>query len=168
MQIFKRKIVALCTFTLLICFANCGCTIKREFTVADNTIASKQFLAQQQVLSQLAKYEDAMRRMAYNEIAELFTIDGEILHNSGAPIQGREAIRLFMGSFSNYTMLENVTQAESTEIVGNSARQVGHYSQLVRTPANETVQVMGHFEARWARLRNGDWRIVQMHTLTDS
>lgn len=130
---------------------------------ADNARSLQAATPQQQVLVLLATYEGAMRRMAYDEIAELYAIDGEIVHNNGLPIKGRELIRQFLLSFSNYKVIENVTRAETTEITGNTAQQSGLYSQLVVTPSNQTVHASGKFEARWQR-QDGDWRLVRMHT----
>jgi uncharacterized protein (TIGR02246 family) len=168
MRDFTQPTPSFRVLLLLICLSTFGCMTGHETLDATNASSSQALLAQQQVLSALGRYEDAIRRMAYREIADLYEQDGEIVHNRGVPIKGRETIRQFLVSFSNYKVLENITQAETTETSGNLAHQIGHYSQLVLTPVNETVRVNGKFEAHWRRMRDGDWRLLRMHTTSPS
>lgn len=159
-----KKLTVLLQMLLPIFLNTAGCTFGREIITDTHACNIQPQLAQQQVLSALESYEDAMRRMAFTEVADLYEIDGEIAHNRDSPIIGRVSILQLLKSFSNYKVLENSTKAEKTEIVGNLAHQIGRYAQSVLTPGNETLHVKGKFDAQWRRTCDGVWRLSHMYT----
>ncbi len=162
-KIFRALCMCSCIIT-----ASCCCTATHTPVAVEHMDATRQQWAQQQVVAQLAKYEDAIRRMAYDEVAALYAVNGEVAHNHDIPVKGRETIRQYLASFSDYKVLANRIQAQATEVSGNVAHQVGVYAQHVITPANETLHVSGRFRAFWQRLDNGNWQIIRMHTMSAS
>ena len=119
----------------------------------------------QQVVARLALYEDSMRRMDYDQSADMFTESGEVSSVGAAAVQGREAIRKFLKSFAAFRILAYSTLADSTAVDGISATQLGVYSQTVIVPAGDTIHVHGRFEALWSHQPNGDWQLQRMHTI---
>jgi uncharacterized protein (TIGR02246 family) len=119
---------------------------------------------EQQVALQLARYEDGIRRMDFDAVADLFAPMGELV-NPGTPgVYGREAIRKFLHSFDGFKVLENADHAESVVFDGPSLKQVGTYSQTVVIPGGETVKVHGRFEALWERDDDGRWLLASLKT----
>jgi uncharacterized protein (TIGR02246 family) len=116
------------------------------------------------VLARLSLYEDGIRRMDFNQVADLFAPEGEVVNPGGAPVRGRETIRRFLRSFAGYKVVENTVRAESTRIDGSSAHQVGTYTQAVVVPGGTTVHVRGRFAADWQREGAGPWLLVRMAT----
>lgn len=112
----------------------------------------------------LQHYSDLILHMDNDGIADLFTEQGEII-NSGQPkIQGRESIRKFLGSFTEYKVVEESLQADSTAILGTRAIQIAHYHQKVTIPNGKTVDTSGGIKIDWVS-EDGRWLIIRVENL---
>ncbi|HVU18460.1 MAG TPA: nuclear transport factor 2 family protein [Candidatus Didemnitutus sp.] len=120
--------------------------------------------AEKRILSQLTKYEDAIRHMDYDAAADLFIANGKLLNPGRPEIEGRELIRVFLKSFNGFKVIENSDQANSTVVEGKSAQQSGTYAQTVTIPEGDTVHVQGKFEAWWVLDYDGEWRLARLET----
>jgi ketosteroid isomerase-like protein len=120
--------------------------------------------ARDQVLAQLARYEDGIRRMDSATVASLFDAAGEIDHAGGTPIRGPMAIKTFLDSYATYRVVSHVNRARSTIVAGDRATQSGDYDQTVISPEGKSLHAAGTFEATWARQADGGWRLLRMHT----
>jgi len=123
--------------------------------------------AEDSVLQQLARYEDAILRMDHDAVASMYLEDAEVAHADAKSVRGRNAIRNFLGSFANYKVLANTTRADSTVITNGTATQTGRYTQSVRTPQGMVIDVAGRFIATWRRDGDSTWRLAHMHTFSD-
>lgn len=120
--------------------------------------------AERRILAQLAKYEDGVRRMDFDDVADLFVANGKVVNPGRPEVEGRELIRVFLKSFSGYKVIENTDHADSTVVEGKSAQQTGTYAQTVTIPEGDTVHVKGRFEAWWVLDYDGEWRLARMET----
>ena len=121
--------------------------------------------AQAEVERALASYSDLMLAMAPDRLAASYTPDGELSDAEQGPVIGPDSIRAFLASFSDYRVLANRLSADSTRVTADTAWQVGTYSERVRLPAGDTVEVAGRFQATWLRSGAGEWRLRRMHTM---
>ena len=99
------------------------------------------------LVAALARYEGALRRMDFEEVARCFAESGEMSTVGAPPVQGRAAIRAFLEQFADFKILELSVHAEHTAIDGVAAQQSGTYTQTVVVPGAETVHVHGQFDA---------------------
>lgn len=112
----------------------------------------------------LAQYAQLALAMDHSALATLFTPDAEVSHGGGTPIRGRAAIQSFLSSFAGYEVLEYSMVPASTLVQRDNATQSGTYSQRVRTPQGQVLDVSGQFEAHWLRDPSGHWLISHMLT----
>jgi uncharacterized protein (TIGR02246 family) len=120
--------------------------------------------AREQVIAQLARYEDGIRRMDSARVASLFDAAGEIDHAGGTPIRGPMAIKTFLDSYAAYRVLNHANRARTTIVMDDRATQSGDYDQTVITPEGKSIHAAGTFEATWLREADGSWRLLRMHT----
>ncbi|MGO9480941.1 MAG: YybH family protein [Candidatus Kryptoniota bacterium] len=114
----------------------------------------------------LQRYADLVLHMNNDGIADLFAEQGELV-NPGEPlIRGRELIRKFLKSFTEYKVLEENFQAASTEVSGSTATQVVRYNQKVVISSGKTLVVSGRFKIKWIA-EEGKWLILKEENLPD-
>jgi ketosteroid isomerase-like protein len=119
------------------------------------------------VESRLQKYSALMLSMDTAGLAAMYAPDGEMVNPRVAPVKGRDAIRKFLGSYSDYKVLHNEDVATSTLIDGDTAEQIGTYHQKVRAPDGQLFEATGRLEIEWAHTGPGEWLIVQLETFPD-
>lgn len=120
--------------------------------------------AHAEVIAALARYSSLIQMMAHDSIAQTFTPDGESSDADQPPIRGQAAIRAHMMEFSEYKVLANRLEADTTRIAADTAWQAGTYWQRVRVPAGDTVEVGGRFSAIWLQTTAGQWRLRRLRT----
>jgi uncharacterized protein (TIGR02246 family) len=108
--------------------------------------------------SALQHYANFVLHMQSDSIADLFLQDGEVVNPGEEPLKGRETIRDFLKSFTEYKVIAESMHADSTHINGTNATQVGHYYQKVTVPSGKTIEVSGHFKIEWKK-DQGTWLI---------
>ena len=108
--------------------------------------------------STLQHYADFVLRMQSDSIADLFLKDGEVVNPGEEPMKGRETIRNFLKSFTEYKVLAESMHADSTHVSGTNATQIGHYYQKVTVPSGNTIEVSGRFRIEWKK-DQGRWLI---------
>lgn len=112
----------------------------------------------------LNHYGRLVKAMASDSIAALYTTDGE-LGDAGQPIiTGPDSIRAFLHRFDKYHVLASTMVIDSSRLAGDTGIQHGRYTQRVRLPAGDTVEVSGRFTAEWVIGPAGEWRIRRMGT----
>ncbi len=122
---------------------------------------------QKQVDKQLARYAESIRRMRFKTTADLFTEEGEIVNPGAEPIHGRETIRGFLDSFSQYRVTAYSIKSGSTVIQYTHAHQEGFYQETLLDPDGHEIKAAGKFLAMWVRDAGGDWYIERMITMAD-
>ncbi len=96
-------------------------------------------------------------------LAEMYTPDGVMERQSGAPLHGREEIRAFLASFPNVKVLSNEMRTLTISYNGPAAVQAGEFQQSA-VMNGKTVNASGRFEATWVRGPHGEWFIQHMST----
>jgi uncharacterized protein (TIGR02246 family) len=112
----------------------------------------------------LQRYSQLLLAMDSSGIAAMFAPEGEVVNPSQPPVRGREAIRAFIASFSDFHVLSNVDASTSILIDGNTAEQIGTYRQSVRSPQGHAFEVSGRLEIEWIKDASGQWMIQQLAT----
>ncbi|HUI30488.1 MAG TPA: nuclear transport factor 2 family protein [Candidatus Acidoferrales bacterium] len=112
----------------------------------------------------LQRYQDLILHMDNDGIADLFAEQGELDNPGESPIQGRESIRKFLKSFTEYKVVEESLDADSTAVAGASATQIVRYHQKVTVPSGKTVEVSGRMKINWIE-KGGRWLILREESL---
>jgi uncharacterized protein (TIGR02246 family) len=112
----------------------------------------------------LDAYRQSVLTMNVDATVERLEPDAQIHHADNQPIVGRDAIRAFLKTFSNYRVTSYRLEADQTTVTGATATQHGAYHQDVIAPDGKPVHVDGVFDATWQRDADGRWRIARMHT----
>jgi ketosteroid isomerase-like protein len=119
------------------------------------------------VEGRLQRYSALMLSMDTAGLAAMFAPEGELGNPKVAPAKGRDAIKQFLDSYSDYKVLQNEDVATSTLIDGDTAEQIGTYHQKVRAPDGQLFETTGRLEIEWAHTGPGEWLIVQLETFPD-
>lgn len=109
-------------------------------------------------------YGRLVKAMASDSIAALYTDDGELGGEGQPTISGPDSIRAFLHRFDEYHVLAATMMVDSSRLAGDTGIQHGRYTQRVRLPAGDTVEVSGRFTAEWVIGSSGKWRIRRMGT----
>lgn len=112
----------------------------------------------------LQRYSQLITAMDSAGIAAMFAPDGEVTNPSTPPVHGREAIKAYIASFSDFHVLSNADVSTSILIDGNTAEQIGTYQQSVRSPQGHLFDVSGRLEIEWVKDASGQWLIQQLAT----
>ena len=114
----------------------------------------------------LQRYAALVIAMDHDAIGRLFADSGRLLRAGQPPMIGPAAVSAFLESYQDYHVEQNEITPDSTQVQGDSARQVGRYHQRVQLPDHTTVEVRGHFETIWTKVGT-DWRIASMRAEGD-
>lgn len=117
-----------------------------------------------EVRAALAAYDTLILHMDAAAIGQAFAPDGESSDADQPPLHGPDAIRAHLEQFAGFQVLANHLEADSTRVHGDTAWQEGSYSQRVRVPAGDTIEVGGRFEVTWVKAGPKGWLIRRMHT----
>jgi SnoaL-like protein len=119
----------------------------------------------EQLTAEMRHYDELVRNMATQGLAELFTTDGTIENGGKVMATGPIDIVRFLSTFDGKVKVETTTSTvETVHVAGDTANVEGHYSQTVRVLATNQVQsVAGTYHAEWSRQPTG-WRIHHMRT----
>ena len=112
----------------------------------------------------ISHYGRLVKAMASDSIAALYTDDGELAGLGQPAITGQDSIRAFLHGFDDYRVLAATMVVDSSRLAGDTGIQHGRYTQRVRLPAGDTVEVSGRFTAEWVIGPAGTWRIRRMGT----
>ena len=112
----------------------------------------------------LAAYDSVFARQDPAAIASWFVADGAMGSVGHPPILGPDAIAAQLRRFADFHLLADSLVADSTRLLGDSARMAGHYWQRVRLPAGDTVEAHGTFLMTWVRVPDQGWRLRRLIT----
>jgi ketosteroid isomerase-like protein len=114
-----------------------------------------------EILNAMHHYDKMILAMNPDSIANVYTADGEL---GDQPIAGRDSIRKFLMSFTDFKVLETQSTSSSISFKGDSAFQEGSYYQKTKLPAGDTVMVKGLFSTVWLKGADNRWLIRKIHT----
>ncbi len=117
-----------------------------------------------QIDSALKRYISLVIAQNHDELAALFTVEGEIVNPGSEPIRGRAAISKFFASFTGYEILVYDIKPSEPTIHGRTATQSGSFYQRVRRPDSKILEASGQFQADWECNKTGQWQIQRMST----
>jgi ketosteroid isomerase-like protein len=112
----------------------------------------------------LEHYVHLVERMQSDSIAALFSANGRLMTRGRPSAIGPAAIATFLHSFDNYHVLSEAMIPSRLQFAGDSAIQLGAYTQRVRVPSGDSIVVRGTFSIIWERGPGGTWRIRQAST----
>lgn len=121
----------------------------------------------------LQNYQDAARAVNPDAVAACFTEDGVLFEPGIQPIESREAIRAFVGSFPGVRVDLATATPETIEVHGRDAYLWGSYHEKLAFPGQPASEQSGRFVSQWRLEADGVWRIrrlfrVPVSTLTSS
>lgn len=101
----------------------------------------------------------AYLREDLDEIMEIYTENPVIRSNHVAPLQGREAVREFIGAFFSAVDVQRMDYAtDELAVHGDSAYAIGTFEATVRTPDGALVEDRGSYMVLYLRDTDGAWR----------
>src|SRR5262245_2054913 len=115
-----------------------------------------------EVEAAMQRYNQLILAMDAEGIAAMYTEDGQ-LGDGPQAVRGREAIRDFLASFTDVTVLAYSTTTDSMTVSGDTAVQTGTYEQRARLASGRTVTVRGTYRAEWVR-QDGQWLSQKLTT----
>ena len=130
----------------------------------ENPKVAKQRADKAELEARLQHYSALVLAMDSAGIAAMFARDGELVNPSRPPVRGRAAVQRFLSGFSDYHVISNVDVLEGTTVDGDTAEQLGTYSQSVRSPGGKVFEAKGRFEIGWVRDSSGEWLLSQVAT----
>ena len=110
------------------------------------------------------RYDQFILRGAYDSIANMFDVSGQLQGENQSPIVGREAIRRLLKSFAGATVLKYETFSKGTSFDADTAIQSGSYVQIVRVPSGDTLHLGGQYKFTWSKENNDHWMIKNIYT----
>ena len=112
----------------------------------------------------LARYNGYVRLEQADSIAEMYTLNGELLVPGRAPLQGPDSIRAFLAAFTNVRVDSSAMWADSISVTDSGVVQWGGYFQIATVAGQPPVQASGHFVALWLLSPDGHWFLRRMGT----
>ena len=101
----------------------------------------------------------AARAVDADAMAAFFTPAGVLFEPGIEPIETREAIRRFMGSFPGARVEQATVEPEAIEIFGTTALYWGKYHERLAFPGQPVSDQRGRFVSEWSRQNDGTWLI---------
>lgn len=123
-------------------------------------VSCKRTHTEREISEQMAKYDRLLEKMNTDSIADLYTENGQL----GNVAKGRDSINRFLKTFSNYRVIQNKSTTDSIRILGDSAIQIGSYTQITILPGKDTAHLTGRFRAIWKLAGSNGWKIYRMET----
>ena len=122
--------------------------------------------AEADLRSAMGRYDELVRAMDANGIADTYTEDGELVSSGKTVVRGRKRIREFLTPFDTVlSVLQYENRIDTLRVDGRLGRVYGLYHQKSQLLANHQERVArGRFEADWILQPNGRWRIRRMST----
>lgn len=121
----------------------------------------KRVHSKDEIIASMKMYDNYLVQMDTDSLALLYAQNGKL----GEVATGRDSIRKFLQTFSNYKVLSNTSTTDSVKIIADTATQVGTYKQVTITPQKDTAHVQGSFHAKWVFYKKEGWKIQKMKTL---
>ena len=96
----------------------------------------------------------------------LFYTPSAILFEPGIPpIQTRDSIRAFLGSFPGVRVDSAVVSPDTIEVFGGTALYWGNYFERLAFPGQPVSAQHGKFVAEWVRTSGGEWLIQRYYRI---
>jgi uncharacterized protein (TIGR02246 family) len=115
--------------------------------------------ARAEVAAALQRYQAAARRVDPDAIAAFYTENATLFEPGIAPVQGRESIRAFMGSFPGVQVEVADATPDTIEVFGGTAYLWGSYFERLAFPGQPVSEQHGKFVTEWVRQEDGRWLI---------
>ena len=115
-----------------------------------------------------ARWIEAFRNSDAELLASVFDEHGAILSSSGDRIDGREAIREWMGAvMARFGPAETTIETLNVWVEGDLAYETGGYSYTFRPGTEEERVAAGSYVVVWKRQADGSWKIFRDIGLPD-
>ena len=109
-------------------------------------------------------YDRLILHGQYDSIANMYSIDGELVGGDQPSVFGRDSISKFLKSFKGATVLKNESTTKTTIFKGSTAVQEGSYIQIVKIPSGDTLEMAGQYTTTWIGESENNWQIKKMFT----
>ena len=115
--------------------------------------------ARAEVSAAMERYMVAARAVDADAMAACFAPSGVLFEPGIEPIETREAIRKFLGSFPGARVEVATVEPEAIEIFGATALYWGKYHERLTFPGKPASDQRGRFVIEWSRQSDGAWLI---------
>jgi ketosteroid isomerase-like protein len=118
--------------------------------------------ARAEVTAAMERYQAAARSMNPDSIAAFYTRSAILFEPGIQPIQTRDSIRAFLGSFPGVRVEVATATPDTIELSGNTALYWGSYFERLAFPGQPRSEQHGKFVAQWFRQPDGTWLIHRL------
>lgn len=121
--------------------------------------------ARRGVMQALDRYLAAAKVVDPVGMSAAFTTNGVLFEPGIKPIEGRDSIRAFLGSFPG-AVVESVTAVPDTiEVYGTTAYLWGHYFERLSFPGQPRSEQQGRFVIQWLQQGDSAWQIHRYYRI---
>ena len=114
------------------------------------------------ITAAMHRYDDALRSSA-DDLANLFTEDGELLESGMDSLRGRAAIKGFLAPIMKQaTVNSSRTDIDEIEVFGAVALLWGSYRQTVTLQGEPSMTVTGRLVVEWRRDSHNAWLVRRL------
>jgi len=115
--------------------------------------------ARAEVSAAMERYMVAARAVDAEAMAACFAPQGVLFEPGIEPIETRDAIRRFLGSFPGARVEVATVEPQAIEIFGATALYWGKYHERLAFPGQPASDQRGRFVIEWSRQSDGTWLI---------
>ncbi len=138
--------------------ATLGLTLACAAPVPDADPAAEA-AARAEVADAMQRYMVHARAVNADSVAAFFTPTGTLFEPGIFPIQTRDSIRAFMGSFPGVRVDSATATPDTIEVLGNTSLLWGSYFERLAFPGQPLSEQHGRFVIEWLRQPDGSWLI---------
>jgi uncharacterized protein (TIGR02246 family) len=155
---------AVCASALL-AVAACGPQHVREAPGRWDTGAASPGRATEAAIEQaMDRYSSMLATMDAEGLSAMYTPDGVMERQNGAPLRGRDAIREYLSKPpAGVRVVSNRMTTISLAYNGPTVVQAGEFEQVARVNGKE-INASGRFEATWVKGPHNAWYLQHMVT----
>jgi uncharacterized protein (TIGR02246 family) len=129
---------------------------------AANDDATDEAATRREVEAALQRYQAAARTVNPDSVAAFYAPAAILFEPGIKPIQTRDSIRAFMGSFPGVRVDSATATPDTIEVFGGTAYLWGSYFERLSFPGQPQSEQHGKFVMEWVRQPDGRWLIQRL------
>lgn len=134
-------------------------------TAAPGRPATDEATARAEVAAAMQRYQVAARSVNADSVSAFYTTTATLFEPGIPPIQTRDSIRAFMGSFPGVRVEIATATPDTIEVHGEMALYWGSYFEKLEFPGQPVSEQHGKFVAQWVRQAEGNWLIQRLYRI---
>lgn len=113
----------------------------------------------------MQRYQVAARTVNADSVSAFYSPTAVLFEPGIPPIQTRDSIRAFMGSFPGVQVEIATATPDTIEVYDGMALYWGSYFEKLHFPGQPMSEQHGKFVAQWVQQADGNWLIQRMYRI---